>query len=107
VARNRFVMIDPERAELLNLSAGTWKVLWSMAGVDITQEAIADKHGMPLRTVNRHVACLKKQGIVVRQKNKQGRVKFRINPEYIWDYKLAIRNELVADIRHARMKKTA
>jgi len=103
-------MIDPRKAEKLDLSTGAWKVLMTMACttsnlgfVDITLDQIADRQGMALRTVKRHVAGLKNANVIVRQKNKNGRVKFRINPEYIWDYKLSIRNELVTDIRHAKL----
>jgi len=110
--RSASKMIDPVAVAHRGLSGREYDVLLLMSAstanlgfVDITQEQLASDLSITRGSVSRYISNLKKKRLIFKERNKKGRMKYRINPEYLWDYRLSIRNDLVADIRVAKMNR--
>lgn len=99
-----FYMTDPVRCERIDDSVFgvRWRI-WSVilqrtddrGFIGHTQNSLAIQFGMTERQIRKHFAVFKDAGMIERGKDSDGRVRFRVCPEYFFNFTRKSRNDEV------------
>lgn len=99
-----FYMTDPVRCERIDDKVfGIRHRLWSVilqrtddrGFIGHTQNSLAIQFNMTERQIRKHFSVFKDAGMIERGKDSEGRVRFRVCPEYYFNYDRKSRNDEV------------